>query len=159
MSRTQVGVIAGMLLALVLPVSAQAQPKLDIAASDFSAQSSQIRNELASGDQFSEITASDRATVLRLLDSMESQIGRVEAVSDLSPRTRTELFNQQEQVNVLLGQAAADSQQICRRVRPTGTRRSHTICTTAAEARREREDAGDAMRRMHRAEERVDIPG
>lgn len=126
---------------------------LDFSGSGFNEQVEKIKLDLAGGDTYADMQPAERDAVVRLLDSISRRVAHVQDPMQLSPSARTALFNEQEQVNSLLSQAADDSRQICRRERPTGTRRSITVCTTAGEVRRNREETRDNMSRMTRAPE------
>lgn len=108
----------------------------------------EIRGALGTED-YSEISADGRKTVLSLLDRMEELLqGR--DVAALSEQHKARLFNDQEQVNAILTQAAEDSRMVCRREQVTGSHRKTTVCLTVAERRRIREKSQDQLRTMPR---------
>lgn len=139
------------LAAMLLCGNAFAQPeRFDALGGGFDVQAERIRSELAGGQRYSEISPEQRTEVLGLLDSIEGRLDGVDAVDRLTPRAKAEVFNEQERVNVLLDQAAADSRLVCQRERPSGTRRSITVCRTVAELRGQRNEAEGWMRRLER---------
>ena len=139
------------LAALLLCGSAFAQPeRFDALGGGFDEQAERIRSELAGGERYSEITPEQRSEVLGLLDSIENRLESAGDLDRLTPRAKSEVFNEQERVKVLLDQAAADSRLVCQRERPSGTRRSLTVCRTVAELRSQRNEAEGWMRTLER---------
>ena len=57
------------------------------------------------------------------------------------------LVNEQNQINQILSQAAADSRLVCRREAQIGSLRTTTQCKTVAERRRDAQEAQEALRR------------
>jgi len=104
-----------------------------------------IEREVASGGAYIEITPAQLATVRDLLNRMEGLLGSGSR-DQLTAARQAELFTMQEEVNQVLLAAEEDSREVCKRERPTGTRRAVTTCFTVAERRRQREVARDTMR-------------
>lgn len=162
MERISAGFVLGGFLAAGLVVGGEARAqfeRLDVSKENFAQQAAKIRQDLAAPDVYSELAPADRETVLQLLERMDRSFGDAPSAASLSPTAKTDLFNDQERINTLLSQAAEDSRVVCRRERPTGTRRSITSCTTVAEMRRSREEAIDNLRRLPRAPENSDGRG
>lgn len=143
----QIMLLAGMLAAFVVaPALAADQPiELQVSSSP-AAQFDAVRNALGTED-YAEITADDRRTVLDLLDRMEAEIGDG-GVDALREDRKVQVFNWQEQINTILAGAHADSRVVCRRERAVGTRFATTNCATVAERRKAREEAHGRLRDM-----------
>jgi hypothetical protein len=138
--------------AMLLTVSAgawatQDQPRLALADGGFSEQRAQIEADLADGETYAEISNMDRSTVRELLQRISTRLESVASLDELTDEEKALLFNDQEQVNVILTQAASDSRQVCRHEAATGTRFKKTRCYTVAERRRRMEQDQDDLRR------------
>jgi hypothetical protein len=122
----------------------------DLVGSNFQVQAEQLRKDLAGSEQYSEITESDRAAALALLDRLETRLDGVSEVSTLPEQAKVSVFNDQEALNAILTGAAADSRQSCRREHVVGSNRRQNVCMTVAERRRRaeqsREYVGDIQR-------------
>lgn len=136
--------LAAVLAATVLGPAATAAEPIDLEANPRIEQFDGIRQALDT-EQYAEITANDRRTVLDLLDRMQAQLegGGLEA---MSADQKARLFNLQEQANVILVNAAEDSRLVCRRERKVGTRLATTECLTVAQRRWAQEQAHQRMR-------------
>lgn len=140
--------VAGVAAVVALaPAFAVGQP-IDLQSEAPAAQFDDIRKALNTED-YAEITATDRRTVLELIDRMERQIGERE-VGDLSDEHKARLFNWQDEANMILVGAAEDSRLVCRRQGTVGTRFKTTHCETVAERRRVREANQQQLRDMPR---------
>ncbi|TDK24453.1 hypothetical protein E2F46_09240 [Luteimonas aestuarii] len=117
------------------------QGDLDVQSRPFAQQAQLIRSAIATGEEYSEISASDRDVVLALLTRIETTLGSAESVDALLTQARVDLFNDQEQVNAILTGAREDSRIICRRTQVTGSHRKQQVCATKAE--RDRQIAAD----------------
>ncbi|KRG70102.1 hypothetical protein [Pseudoxanthomonas dokdonensis] len=106
----------------------------------FQQQRVQIEKDFASGN-YSELASEDRLKVNAALDRISSSVQGVDDVRQLSTQKSTEVFNDQELVNELLTQAAVDSRLVCKREAKIGSNMKTTTCLTAAERRRQKEDA------------------
>ncbi|MCK7595588.1 hypothetical protein [Pseudomarimonas salicorniae] len=100
------------------------------------------------GKTYRELSDEDRDTVLAALDRMAGHLEGVSQLEELDKRVQTTLFNDQELVNNLLTQAAADSRLICRRETFVGSHRSTNVCLTVLERKRLREAAQAQMYSM-----------
>lgn len=108
--------------------------------SEFPVLRKQIEKALK-GDDYSELTRTQREEVIAALDRMQATLSGVDSVQHLAPADKTQLFNDQELVNTVLTKAAADSRTVCRQQVRTGSHRHNQVCRTVAEIRREREEA------------------
>ena len=130
--------------ALLLTVSAgasatQDQPRLALADGGFSEQRAQIETDLADGKTYSELSHGDRATVRESLQRISFELDGIASLDDLNEAAKARVFNDQEQINTILTQAAADSRVVCTREAKTGSNRKVTTCQTVAERNRRRE--------------------
>ncbi len=103
---------------------------------DFAAQRSQIESDLAGGEKYSEISPADREMVRQSLARIAERLDGVSSVQELSEQAKIGVFNEQEKINTVLTQAAADSRVMCERVQVLGSHRRTTKCETVAERRR-----------------------
>lgn len=133
--------LLGILVAWTLAHATHAsEADLDVKARSFAVQSAQIRADLSAGEAYSEISPSDRDTVLGLLARMETMLDASEnGIDGLPSDSRVQLFNDQEQVNTILTDARADSRMVCTRTQVTGTHRRQQVCMTVADRERRRE--------------------
>ena len=107
---------------------------------EFEAHKTKLVKQLDS-DQYSEITASDKDTVLKALDRIEARMQKVTTSDQLSEKDRVDTMNDQEVINSITTHAAADSRLICDREMPTGSHRPITSCMTVAQKKtREKKD-------------------
>ena len=105
-----------------------------------------VETELRKGEMYSEISGKDRACVLELLESMGGRLASVTTVDELDKASRMALYNEQEELRVLLSSAESDSRVLCTREKKLGSHRTTTMCKTVAERRRDRETAENVMR-------------
>jgi hypothetical protein len=131
-------------LALLLTVSTAAwatqdAPRLALADGGFSQQRAQIETDLADGKTYAEISSGDRSTVRESLQRISHNLEGVASLDELSEDAKARVFNDQEVINNILTQAAADSRLICTREAKTGSNRKVTTCQTVAERNRRRE--------------------
>lgn len=104
-----------------------------------------IQKQLDDGETYAEIAAADRAKVKESLARFASIINQ--SGGTLNPEQKTQLVNEQNQINQILSQAAADSRLVCRREAQIGSLRTTTQCKTVAERRRDAQEAQEALRR------------
>lgn len=97
------------------------------------------------GKTYAELSAEDREAVVAALSRIEDRLEGISRIEDMDKRDQTALFNDQELVNNLLTEAAADSRLICRREKFVGSHRTTNICLTVAERRRLAQAAQDQM--------------
>ncbi|MBD9435135.1 hypothetical protein IB223_03430 [Pseudoxanthomonas sp. PXM03] len=104
-----------------------------------------IQKQLDDGETYVEIATADRAKVKESLARFAAIIN--ESGGSLNPEQKTQLVNEQNEINQILSQAAADSRLVCRREAQIGSLRTTTQCKTVAERRRDAQDAQEVMRR------------
>lgn len=101
-----------------------------------------------SADTYRELSDSNREEVLKALARMADKLEGISHFNQLDKRDQTALFNDQELINNLLTEAAADSRLICKREKFVGSNRTTNVCVTVAERRRLTEVAQEQMRQM-----------
>lgn len=121
------------------------QPVFDVATS-FAEQSAAIRDDLAKGEKYSEISRQDRDLVSSALDRISSSLDKVGSVNELSDAEKAKVFNDQEVINTILTRAGDDSRLVCTREKKVGSHRTTTQCLTVAERRRKAEESQKALR-------------
>mgnify|MGYP003585264278 CR=1 FL=1 len=104
-----------------------------------------IQKQLDDGETYAEIAKADRATVKESLARLAAIVN--ENGGSLNPQQKTQLLNEQNTINQILSQAAADSRMVCRREAQIGSLRTTTQCKTVAERRRDAQEAQETMRR------------
>jgi hypothetical protein len=124
--------------------NAQKAPALDL-DKPLPQQVEQIQKQLDDGETYAEIDKADRATVKESLARLATIIN--ESGGALNPQQKTQLLNEQNTINQILSQAAADSRMVCRREAQMGSLRTTTQCKTVAERRRDAQEAQETMRR------------
>lgn len=111
----------------------------------FAEQRQALEREIATGERYRSIAQADRRQVLDALKRMQSHLEGKTSLSQLSANERMSVFNDQELINTLLTQAAADSRLVCTTETPVGTRLPKRTCKTVGERRLEREAARDTL--------------
>lgn len=101
-----------------------------------------------SGETYRELSDEDRATVLEALTRMQDRLAGVDSLEQLDKRDQTAVFNDQDLVNTLLTEAAADSRLVCKREKFVGSNRTTNVCITVGERKRLAEAAQNQMRGM-----------
>jgi hypothetical protein len=132
-------------------VAAKDPTLVAVAEGDFAKQRATIEKQLADGKTYVEISGGDLTRVRQALERMGGVMEGVASVDDLDPDRRVALFNDQEVVNTILTQAAADSRLICERTRPTGSRMPVSSCQTVAERNRRQENDQGELDKLQRA--------
>jgi hypothetical protein len=143
--ETQVIRVISTVLLLAASGVAIASAPVSVTAADFAAQRAAIEADLADGKTYVEISAEDRAQVVKAMDRISGLLAGVDSSDSLEDAQKAALFNDQEQINTLLTSAAEDSRLICTRTVPTGSHRKVTVCQTVGERRRRREQDQDTM--------------
>jgi len=111
----------------------------------FTEQRQALEREIATGERYRSIAQSDRRQVLDALQRMQNNLQGKTSLSQLNEKERLSVFNDQELINNLLTQAAADSRLVCTSETPVGTRLPKRTCKTVGERRAEREAARDTL--------------
>ncbi len=140
------------LLALSSATFASSEPALVEPTSEaaFSAQRAKIEKQFADGKTYAEIAPGDRQRVQEALQRMGGELDGVASTEQMQTEARTRLFNDQELVNNILTQAAADSRLVCEHHTPTGSRMKVTTCETVAERDRRRQNDQNELQKLQR---------
>jgi hypothetical protein len=138
-------------LTLAAAPLALANNPVAVDAGDFTAQRASIEKGLADGKTYAEISSADRSKVRETLDRMAAMLNGAESPEALTADRKVALYNDQELVNNILTQAAADSMQVCTRETATGSHRKVTTCATVAERARRRQQDQDTLGKSQRA--------
>jgi hypothetical protein len=150
-----------LLLCISAPAGAKDAPDhqaIAFSPTQFSAQREAIIKGLRSST-YRELSDADRENVLDALSRMQDKLDGVERLEQLDKRDQIAVFNDQELVNTLLTQAAADSQLICKREKFVGSHRVTNVCLTVAERRRLAAVAQEQMRGLQRSPKLEDPAG
>ena len=122
---------------------------VDARRGNFDAQQAQVRQSLADGETYVEMSGVHRREVTQLLESMQQHLaGR--SFGELDPASREEVLASQTRLNALLDRAAQDSRQVCRRERLVGSNMQTTQCMTYAARARMRDAHREGLRTMTR---------
>ncbi|WMJ70294.1 hypothetical protein [Stenotrophomonas sp. 24(2023)] len=109
-----------------------------------------IEIALNDGETYSELSQDGRGRVREALSRLRGTAERFPNRDAMPESARTELFNDQQVVNMVLTQAREDSRLICRREKALGSHMATTQCMTVAERARQKDkaqrDMGQAQR-------------
>ncbi|KAF1014551.1 MAG: hypothetical protein GAK31_02037 [Stenotrophomonas maltophilia] len=137
------------LLCLAFAVQAEAKkdkPLVQIGLTgSVTGQLEQVEEALRSED-YSEISLEKRSLAQQALNRIKIKMNGRDRLDDVSPQVRTEVFNDQQQIILILSQGREDSRMICRRERATGSNMPQRVCMTVAQ-RRQAEEAGRKLLR------------
>ncbi len=122
----------------------------NLTADAFAEQRKAIEADLANSETYSEISSEERVTVRQALDRISSLFRTYGSIESLSWKDRTQMFNDQEQINNILTKAGEDSRLVCRREKKVGSHRVTTQCSTVADRRRAMEQSQDELRKNQR---------
>ncbi|MCK7595585.1 hypothetical protein [Pseudomarimonas salicorniae] len=106
--------------------------------------------ESLNGKLYHEIGDEAKQEVLDALDRMSARLSGVSSIDQLSEPDKVAVFNDQELINTLLSDAAADSRLVCTREKTLGSNMRSNTCLTVAERRRRQEQSQEQMRRLQR---------
>lgn len=145
-------IVVAFFLSLLFAGASMAQAKspshadLEFDPALFAEQRRALEREIATSERYRGIMAADRRSVVEALDRMERNLSGISSISQLNTTQRMNVFNDQELINTLLTQAAADSRLVCTKETPVGTRLAKRVCKTVGERRIEREAAREVLR-------------
>ena len=108
-----------------------------------------IRSQMATGQRYEFLNASDRKKVNQSLDRMSALLDASGSVEAMTKDNRALLFNEQEKANGILARNA-DDRLICTRVAPTGSHRPVTDCKTYRETEEIRKNSRTQLNEMTR---------
>jgi len=149
--------VAALLIVVSATASAASQMKptagpLDVSrpADVVASQISAIRADLAKGEDYSEISADNRAKVSNAMTRIERTI-ETRGSTELSADEQVTVFNDQEVVNTVLTSAKDDSRMVCQRVRAVGSNMVTSQCMTVAQRREMRRNSERNMNDVQRS--------
>jgi predicted transglutaminase-like cysteine proteinase len=116
-----------------------------------------LRADIEAGRQT--FAPDSKKRLLEAQDSLFAIAANNSTEADLNEQEWVDLFNAQEEINQIVQKSAADSREVCRRERPTGSNRSRTTCRTVAEWRANEPSQLDLLRISREAGEGAMGPG
>lgn len=120
-----------MLLALPLAATEKAAPAVNAdTQASFTHVAAWVRQEMDEGGRYSYVTGTERAKVNATLNTMARLFEKVPTVARMNDEQKTEMFNNQGEVNAILNRRDND-RLICKNVIPVGTHIPNKICETA----------------------------
>lgn len=132
------------LAALALAGIAQAGSNSSQRVSDIVSEQQQIRAEVkAKENGWDNIAAAKRDELIVKQDELMRLIEGKQTLDELAPQDRAAAQQKLEWIAALAGQAK-DERRVCTRERSTGSHRIKTVCRSAGDMRRQREQAKDA---------------
>jgi hypothetical protein len=145
MRKRDIVFVAAALVLMASSVYADTMVTINATTADFEASKAKLLKELDSAD-YSEITASEKDTVLKALDRIDAHMRTVTRSDQLSEADRTAVFNDQETINTITSHAAADSRMVCEREEKIGTHMPKNICMTVAQRKAVESESQQTMR-------------
>ena len=106
----------------------------------FATVSGWVDKEMTPGGRYEHVTPSDRSTVDAKLAEMGALLEKRGSVSQMNDAEKTQMFNNQEQVNAILAQHDGD-RVICKSVAPVGSHIPIKTCKTARQMEGDQRDA------------------
>ncbi|MET3652104.1 hypothetical protein [Dyella japonica] len=125
-------VMAAMMLVLQVASVHAKETKPDVKANtkdEFAAVADHVRQQMAPGGRFDSVKANDQTTVNRDLSAMESLYDKFGTVDAMDQASKTQLFNNQSEVNAILTRNDAN-REVCEQVKPMGSNIPKTVCKT-----------------------------
>ena len=136
---------AWLLLAALVAASAVAADKPAPAVNadtkeSFATVSGWVEKEMHSGGRYEHVTDSERSTVQAKLASMSALLDKKGSVAQMSDAEKTQMFNDQEQVNAILAHRDGD-RLVCQTVAPVGSHIPVKSCKTARQLEGDQREA------------------
>lgn len=113
----------------------------DATPAQLEGQREQLRAAFSNTDDYAEMRASDRSELEKTLDRISGRLDDAGTLASLEEADRRAVLDEVEQVNALLATSHEDSQKVCRREAQIGSNRLRSVCMTAAQRRRQSENA------------------
>lgn len=138
-------VSAAWLLFAAFAVSASAADKPSPAVNadtkeSFATVSGWVQKEMHTGGRYEHVTDSERGTVEAKLASMSALLDKHGTVAQMNDADKTEMFNDQEQVNAILSHRDGD-RLVCQSVAPVGSHIPIKTCKTARQLEGDQREA------------------
>ncbi len=128
---SMIAVIFALGCAMPLGAKEKAAPAVNADTQDsFTHVAAWVRQEMEEGGRYSYVTGTERAKVNATLDTMARLFEKVPAVAQMNDQQKTEMFNNQGEVNGILTRRDND-RLICKNEIPVGTHIPLKICETA----------------------------
>lgn len=121
------------------PVRIELAP--DATPAQLEEQRKQLEAAISGTDDYAEMRATDRTHVDEALERMSGQLDAAGTLASLPAADRVALLDELEQVNDILATAHDESRKVCKREPEIGSNRLRSVCMTAAQRRRQSEDA------------------
>jgi hypothetical protein len=106
----------------------------------FATVSGWVQKEMHTGGRYEHVTDSERTTVEGKLASMSALLDKKGSVAQMSDAEKTQMFNDQEQVNAILSHRDGD-RLVCQTVAPVGSHIPVKTCKTARSLEGDQRDA------------------
>lgn len=138
-------VAAACLLFVAFAVSASAADKPAPAVNadtkeTFATVSGWVQKEMSAGGRYEHVTDNERTTVQGKLAAMSALLDKHGSVAQMSDADKTEMFNDQEQVNAILAHRDGD-RLVCQSVAPVGSHIPVKTCKTARQMEGDQREA------------------
>ena len=106
----------------------------------FATVSGWVTKEMHTGGRYEHVTDSERSTVEGKLASMSALLDKKGSVAQMNDAEKTQMFNDQEQVNAILAHRDGD-RLVCQTVAPVGSHIPVKSCKTARQLEGDQRDA------------------
>jgi hypothetical protein len=106
----------------------------------FATVSGWVQKEMHSGGRYEHVTDSERSTVEAKLASMSALLDKKGSVAQMNDAEKTQMFNDQEQVNAILAHRDGD-RLVCQTVAPVGSHIPIKTCKTARQMEGDQREA------------------
>jgi hypothetical protein len=106
----------------------------------FATVSGWVQKEMHAGGRYEHVTDSERSTVEAKLASMSALLEKKGSVAEMSDAEKTQMFNDQEQVNAILAHRDGD-RLVCQTVAPVGSHIPVKTCKTARQMEGDQREA------------------
>ena len=106
----------------------------------FATVSGWVTKEMHTGGRYEHVTDSERSTVETKLASMSALLDKKGSVAQMNDAEKTQMFNDQEQVNAILSHRDGD-RLVCQTVAPVGSHIPVKTCKTARQMEGDQREA------------------
>lgn len=106
----------------------------------FATVSGWVQKEMHAGGRYEHVTDSERSTVEGKLASMSALLDKKGSVAQMNDAEKTQMFNDQEQVNAILAHRDGD-RLVCQTVAPVGSHIPVKSCKTARQLEGDQREA------------------
>ena len=106
----------------------------------FATVSGWVQKEMSAGGRYEHVTDNERTTVQGKLAAMSALLDKHGSVAQMNDADKTEMFNDQEQVNAILAHRDGD-RLVCQSVAPVGSHIPVKTCKTARQMEGDQREA------------------